>query len=224
MGGDHLELKEYLFIIRKRFWIIIVFVVIAVLISGLVSAIVLDKVYEAHTTLMVVKEKSDQSSLEYNDILLNQRLVKTYSEVAKSNRVLSRVDEELGLNIPISRLAALISVESVADTEVIKISTEHTQPQLAADITNKVAEVFMEEIVKLMKMENVQVIDKAQVPVSPIKPRTTLNIAIAFVVAVMAGLGLIFLLEYLDNTIKTPEDVERHLGLPTLGSIPLMDE
>jgi len=108
MGGDHLELKEYLFIIRKRFWIIIVFVVIAVFISGIVSVFVLDKVYEAYSTLMVVKEKSDQSSLEYNDILLNQRLVKTYSEVAKSNRVLSRVDEELGLNIPISSLAELI--------------------------------------------------------------------------------------------------------------------
>ncbi|HHU64130.1 MAG TPA: lipopolysaccharide biosynthesis protein [Clostridiales bacterium] len=219
-----MELREYLFIIKKRLWIIILFIIIAVLISAFVSAFVLDRVYEAYTTLMVVKEKSDQSSLEYNDILLNQRLVKTYSEVAKSNRVLSRVDEELGLDIPTDRLAELINVESVADTEVIKISAEHTQPQLAVDITNKVAEVFMEEIVKLMKMENVQVIDEARVPVAPVKPRTSLNIAIAFVVAIMAGLGLVFLLEYLDNTIKTPEDVERHLGLPTLGNIPLMDE
>jgi capsular polysaccharide biosynthesis protein len=74
-----------------------------------------------------------------------------------------------------------------------------------------------------MKVENVVVVDHAQVPESPIKPRKTMNVAIAFVLGAMAAVGLIFLLEYLDTSIKTPEDVTTHLGLPVLGVIPLIE-
>ena len=57
-------------------------------------------------------------------------------------------------------------------------------------------------------------------PTAPIKPNKVMNIAIAGVLGVMIGLFVIFLLEYLDNKIKTPQDIEKHLGLPLLGVIP----
>ena len=72
-----------------------------------------------------------------------------------------------------------------------------------------------------MKVENVQVIDIAQVPNAPTKPRPMLNMAIAGVLGIMSGIFLIFLLEFLDNTIKSPEDVERAIQLPVVGAIPI---
>ena len=78
----------------------------------------------------------------------------------------------------------------------------------------------MDSVKKFMKVENVQVIDEAQVPKNPIKPRPMLNIAIAGVLGLMFGIFLVFLLEYLDNTIKTPEDVEKYLQLSVIGAIP----
>jgi capsular polysaccharide biosynthesis protein len=73
-------------------------------------------------------------------------------------------------------------------------------------------------------MDNVQFIDPAKVPTNPVKPRPALNIAIAAVLGVMVSVFVIFLAEYFDNTIKTPQDIEHNLGLPVLGSVPVFDE
>ena len=76
----------------------------------------------------------------------------------------------------------------------------------------------------MMKVDNVQVLDDAVVPETPIKPRPALNIAIAGVLGMMVSIFVVFLLEYLDNTIKTPEDIEKHLGLSVIGVIPMMQD
>ncbi len=63
-------------------------------------------------------------------------------------------------------------------------------------------------------------IDVAKVPESPVAPNKVMNIAIATVLGMMVSVGLVFVLEFLDRTYKTPTDIERHLGLPILGAIP----
>lgn len=75
-------------------------------------------------------------------------------------------------------------------------------------------------IAEAMQTADVQVIDDATLPVNPIKPRVKLNIAIGAVLGIFLGVGLAFLLTFIDNTIKTKEDVERLLGVPVLGQIP----
>jgi capsular polysaccharide biosynthesis protein len=117
-----------------------------------------------------------------------------------------------------------VNVNLVKDTEIIKIQVMDTDPKLAAEIANETAEVFMDSVKTIMKVENVQVIDKAQPPENPVKPRPKLNMAIAGVLGIMAGVFLAFLLEYMDNTLKTPEDIEKHLGLPVLGAIPMVKD
>ena len=77
-----------------------------------------------------------------------------------------------------------------------------------------------------MKADNIHILSKAEVTdgQAPIKPQPLLNIAIAMVVGLMAGVGLAFLLEYLDNTVKNEQDVEKTLGLPLLGVIAQIDD
>ncbi len=77
---------------------------------------------------------------------------------------------------------------------------------------------------RIMKVDNVQVIDQAQVPRNPVKPRPMLNMIIAGFLGIMISLGMVFVMEYLDNTIKSPNDVERYLGLPIIGAIPEVDD
>jgi polysaccharide biosynthesis transport protein len=74
-----------------------------------------------------------------------------------------------------------------------------------------------------LETNNIRIVEEALVPTRPVKPRPLLNIALAIVVGLMLGVGLAFFLEYFDNTIKTPEEAERYLGLPTLGVIPLFE-
>lgn len=220
MQEDTIDLRELIHIIAKRFWLIALITVVAVLSSGFISVFVLDKQYEAYTQLIINKPADQAQPLTYNDVMLNQKLVDTYSIIAKSNTVLEQVIEQLGLNIPIKELNDKITVSGENETEIIRITVKDTDPKLAASIANKVAEVFMAEVIKKMKIDNVQVIDPARIPIEPSQPKPLLNIAIAGVLGIMIGLGVVFLMEYLDNTIKTPDDVQRYLGLPVLGSIP----
>lgn len=224
-GWEPMEIKDYLEIIRKKIWLIILFTTAAALAGGIFSYYYLDKVYSTSTTLMVSKKWEEQTApIQYNDILLNQKLVKTYSEIAKSDRILNKVVERMDVNISPGVIRAMMNISSVNDTEIIRITVSGTDRIFITDLANTVAQVFIEEIVNIMKMDNVQLIDPAKVPSYPISPRPTQNIAIAGFVGMMVAVGIIFLMHYLDNTIKTPEDIQERLGLPVLGAIPDFDQ
>ena len=219
---EEMELRDIFQIIQKRLGIIAVITIVAVAISAIVSIFLLDEIYETSTTLMVANTRNNQSdSIEYNTLLVNQKLVKTYSVIAKSDRVLDRVIEKLGIDMKPSELKDKITVASEGETEIIRITVEDTDPGFAMDLASLLARVFMEQVVSIMKLDTVLVIDVAKIPEKPVKPRPLLNTAIAGVLGVMLGIGVVFLVEYLDNTIKTPEDIERYIGLPVIGIIPM---
>ncbi len=217
-----MELREIFQIIYKRMWIVVLITVVAVIVSGVVSLFFLKDVYEASATLMVSKAQEDQqgSAMQYNDILLYQKLVNTYSEIIKSDRILDKVIEKLQQPVTADDIRQKIFVNSVKDTEIIEIEAEDNVPQFAAELANTIAVVFMSEVPIIMKMDNVQLIDAAKVPIDRVKPRPMLNIAIAGLLGLMVSVGVVFLIEYLDNTVKTSEDIEQYIGLPVLASIP----
>lgn len=223
---EEISLRELFSILKKWIWLIVVLTTLAVVASGIISYFVLKPEYQTFTTLMVGRPKDyiSDNKLEYNELVLNQKLVSTYGELVKSKKVTDRVIENLGLPISYSSFRNKVSVNLVKDTEIIKIQVNDEDPSVAAQIANETATVFMESVKEIMKVENVQVIDIAQPSTSPINPRPKLNMAIAGVLGIMLGVFIAFLIEFLDNSIRTPEDVEKHLGLPVMGAIPLMDE
>lgn len=220
---EEIELREFFYIIWRRMWIIVLITILSVATSGLVSYYVLESEYETFTTLMLSKPSTGigiNETIQYNDVLLNQKLVSTYGEIAKSRAISNEVINNLGLKMTPEKLSDKVNVSLVKDTEIIKIVVSDTDRELATKIANETAQVFKKNIVRIMKIENVQIIDEAEVPIFPVKPRPILNMAIAGVLGIMMSVFLIFLLEYMDNTIKTPSDVERYLNLPVIGMIP----
>ncbi|WP_187296296.1 YveK family protein [Tepidibacter mesophilus] len=222
---ETIDLREYFDIIRKRFLIIMIITATTTFISAIVSFFALDPLYETSTTLMVNKAKNEESSIiNYQDVMLNQKLVVTYGEISKSRAVLGKVIDDLGLDMEYEELYEKITVSPVKDTEIMKIKVQDTDSNLAKKIANKIPQVFTQEVIRITKADSVQVIDYAKVPKNPIKPKKMLNIAIAFVLGIMIGLFVVFLIEYMDNTIKTAQDIERHLELPVMGVIPEFQE
>lgn len=219
-----IDLREYIEVIRKRFWIIVMITVIAVATSGIISYFVLEPVYEVSTTLMVGKAQNSEQMIEYSDVLLSQKLVKTYGEIGKSRAVAKEVIKNLNLDLTPAQFKGKISVNAVGDTEIIMIKVQDVNLRVAVSIANNLTTVFKKNVIKIMKVDNVQIIDEAEIPKGPIKPKPVLNMVIAGFVGIMVGLGITFLLEYLDNTIKTPYDVEKYLELPIIGTIPYVDE
>ena len=221
---DLLQLWE---ILKKRWVIVIVIPLIAALTSGVISFFVLKPVYQASTTLIVGKKAADDTAqqagalLDYNVLMANKQLAKTYGAIAKSRTVEQKVIDKLKIPLTTEELDEKIKVDPVQDTEVLQIAVQDYDPGLAAKIANATAEEFSEMVIDVKKVDSVSIIDKAVPPAHPVKPNKKLNVLIAFAVGLIAAVGLAFLLELLDNTVKDENDVEELLGLPVLGIIPL---
>ena len=195
------------------------------IVSGVVSFFMITPMYQASTQLLVNQAKGDQAGIDYstNTVQTNLQLINTYNVIIKSPAILEKVADQLGNGLTASQLNKQITVSSEQDSQVVNVTVQDPDPQMAVNIANKTAEIFQKEIVDLMNIDNVNILAKANVDENPapVKPQPLLNIAL--VVGLMAGFGLAFLLEYLDNTIKTEQDIERILELPTLGSVAQMD-
>lgn len=221
---ETIDLREYFGIIKKRFWIIALITVIAAVVSGAISFFMLNPVYEAKSTLIVNADKQAETQIVTGDqITVTQKLAVTYGEIIKSRTVLEDVIKNLKLNDEYEDLVKSVTVSPVQDTQIISISVQDTNPQKASDIANEIPKVFAKEAKRITKANDVQVIDKATLPKNPIKPNKVMNVLIAFVLGTMIGLFVVFLIEYLDNKMKTPQDIEKHLGLSVIGVIPNED-
>lgn len=218
---ETIDLREYFAIIKKRFWIIALITIVAMVVSGVISFFMLSPVYESKSTLIVNTEKNEETQMITGDqFSVSQKLAVTYGEIIKSRAVLESVISNLKLDSEYEDLVEKITVSPVKDTQIISISVQDTNPKKARDIANEIPKVFEKEVKRITKANDIQVIDKAILPENPIKPNKIMNVAIAAVLGMMIGLFVVFVLEYLDNKIKTPQDVEKHLDLPILGVIP----
>jgi capsular polysaccharide biosynthesis protein len=223
---ETISLRELFYTLRKRIWLIISITVIATLLSGIYSFYLATPIYSSSTQLLVNKEKNDQPIYSTGEIQTNLQLINTYNVIIKSPAILDLVAKELDLGQTSDELNQMITVGSEKDSQVLNITVQNPDAAVATDIANTTAKVFQNEIVKIMNVDNVSILAKAKTKEnpSPIKPQPVLNIAIALVVGLMLGVGLSFLLEYLDNTIKNEMDVEKVLGLPVLGAIHTIGE
>lgn len=224
---ETISLKELFDTIKKRLTLIISITLIAMIVSGIVSYFIITPEYKSSTQILVNQAKADSSAaLNTGEVQANVQLISTYSVILKSAAILNIVKEELNLDMSVSKLNSKITVESAQGSQVMTVSVTDSDPTVALQIANKTAEVFEKEIKNIMSIDNVTVLPLAedQENQSPVSPNPPLNIAIAAVVGLMIGVGLAFLLEYLDNTIKTEQDIEKLLELPVLGAITTIDE
>ncbi|ARJ24843.1 YveK family protein [Bacillus mycoides] len=223
---ETISLKELFYILKKRLAMILVIAFGAAIVSAIISFFFMTPIYQSSTQILVNQKKPEGAMFQAGEIQTNIQLTNTYKVIIKSPVVLDQVNEKLHLNMTAQALTGKINVANEKDSQVISVTAEDKDPKLARDIANATADVFKGEVAKIMNVDNVTVLSKAEVAEnqSPIKPRPMLNVAIAFVVGLMAAVGLAFLLEYLDNTVKKEEDVENLLGLPVLGIVARMDE
>lgn len=223
---ETISLKELFQTLKKRLALIISITLIAMIISGVVSYFVITPEYKSSTQILVNQAKDSESIYSQNEVQTNIQLINTYSVIIKSAAILNNVRNDLKLDMSVSQLNNKITVESAQNSQVMTVSVTDSDPALALQIANKTAEVFEKQIKKLMKVDNVSILPLAddQENQSPVSPNPPLNIAIAAVVGLMIGVGLAFFLEYLDNTVKTEQDIEKLLELPVLGAITTIDE
>ncbi|CAM4467081.1 YveK family protein [Paenibacillus typhae] len=227
MSAQELDLRDYFQIVKKRLWMIVSIVVVVCLLAGVYSLYIKNPVYEASTKIIVNQTQQVQTSasqLDLNQINTNIQLINTYKEIIKTPAILDVVAKDYPeFNTTAEELLKKVNVSSVNNTQVMTLVVRDNSYQRAAEIVNAISLVFKQEIPSLFNVQNVSILNEAKLnpPVAPgpVEPNVVMNMAIAIIVSLMIGLGIAFLLEYLDDTLKTEEDIEKYLGLPTIAMI-----
>jgi len=223
---ETISLKEIYEVVKKRFMLIVACVLGAALIAAVVSFFILTPIYESSSQFIVNQSNQDDSEMQIDSgtIRTNVELINTYNVIITSSAILDEVVETLELPYNASELADKINVSSEEDSQVVTVAVKDADPYEATNIANATVAVFQEEIVELMNVDNVNILSEAVTSEnpSPVEPKPTLNIAIAIVLGGMIGVGIAFLLEYFDTTIKTEEDIEKKLGVTLVGVVSTM--
>ncbi|WP_424767449.1 YveK family protein [Paenibacillus sp. sgz302251] len=225
-----MELKQYWIIVKRRLLLIALIIAVSCLSVGIYSNYFIEPQYQASAKLVVNQFKDSSSlipSIDVGAINSTIGLIKTYKEIIKTPRMMKRVVKTYPeLDVTYNELIGKVSVSSVNETQVMSISVRDESYAKAANIANAVAIVFQKSVPELMKVDNVSVLDQADPNEQhgPVAPNPKLNITIAFIMALMIGVGISFLLDYLDDTVKTEEDIEALLQVPILTSIPRFRE
>lgn len=214
-----LDLKDFFGVLKKRIKLILAVTLISTFTAGIVSFFVLPPTYEASLSVFIGKSL-DTQEYDSSDIMMYQKLVKTYAKIAESNDVAEKAIKDLGGNYTVKELQNVVKVTPQADTQIMDIKTENKDPQEAKRIVEAVTKSFIEKSKQIIPNGNVEIIDSPKVPENPIKPKKALNVAIAFFLGLMVSFGIVFILEYMDNTVKNQDDIEKYLEIPVLGMIP----
>jgi capsular polysaccharide biosynthesis protein len=219
---ETISLKDIALTLRKRLRLIVLIAAVAVAISGIISYFILTPVYQASTQILVNQKTTEQPTLDPSQMRTNVDIINTYSIIIKSPSILNKVVDDYDLQQSTDALTGKITVSSEQNAQVFNLTVQDEDPAQAVKLANAISKTFSTEVPSIMNVDNVKVLSPAVLKEnpSPIKPKPLLNIAIALVVGLMAGVGIAFLLEYLDNTIKTEEDIQNILQLPVLGVIP----
>ena len=212
-----IDLMELLTQILDHWLLVVICAVIGTLIMGIYSFRIATPLYKSTAKLYVVNSKD--SAINLSDLQIGNYLAQDYQEVFHNWHVQDRVLEELGLNYTYSQLNSMISVSNPSNTRILYITATSPRPQEAMDIAGTFAKVACEFIA--VKMDQVQpnIFEEARLPLTPSSPNKSRNLAIGFLLGALAAVAVVVVRFLADDKIRTPEDIEKLLGLPTLGVV-----
>ncbi len=221
---EQLNFRQLWDILRKR-WIMVLalplLAAIAVLTLGRISSYISEPVpmYSAVATL-IVERKAPETALPTGQVVDNsvlQQPIKNYIELSKSRSVKTKVIKDLNLALTVEELDKMIYVVQVNNSDLLKVQVINKDAALGAAVVNATAD----ELSKVVTVDRISVVDRAEAQTTPEPQGGTKKVYVvfAFILGLMASFSLVFLLESLDNTVKTSRDVKDLLGIPLLGVI-----
>ncbi len=221
MEEQVISISEIIDAVKKRWKIIALCTLIATLVSGIFSFFIIAPTYEASTKIFIGKEGAESEGYNSSDVSMYQNLLKTYSELIKTKDLVNRAIDNSEYDLSINNALSSISVNTVTGTQILQISYKSKSASIAKNMLENVTKEFINKAQELVPNGNVQVLEHVELPEKPVAPNKTMNIAIAFILGIMVSFGIVFLLEYLDNTYKNKEQLEKDLDIPVLGVIPM---
>ena len=207
-----MELVTYLQILARRKWIVI-FTIVATLVGFFIGQRLMPDVYEANTVLRIIPYSSGEPP--YTQLIYADRIMNTYVEIATSGPFLDALREQLGLG---KDQPADVNAEIIPDSELLRITVEDYDPNMARDAANTLATMMVNE--NPIRDIKIIVVDPALTSEPPSELQSLINFALAMIVGLSAGIGLAFIIEYLDPRLQTTVKIAEIAGLSVIGQIP----
>ena len=214
------ELIPYLF---HWIWLILIVGILTAAVGFAIAAFVLTPKYQSTTKVYILTKTGSNESVTYADTQLSNNLTKDFKEMIKSRAVLETVIKECNLPESYEALAGNVSVSNSTDTRIIGINVKDPSPERAQYICNAVREVAAIHLREVMDLEAVNVVEEANLPTRAVEPSKKKFTLIGFLIGFVIVVAILIIRYYMDDSIKTSEDVERYLGLTTLATIPMFD-
>ena len=219
MEEQVISISEIFEALKKRWILIASITIIATLVSGILSFFVINPTYETSSKVFIGKEEANSEAYNNNDIQMYQKLLQTYAEIIKTNEVIDDAINKTGFEISVGEVKQGLTVSPIADTQILQVKYKNKNPEIAKDILENLINEFIVLAEELVPNGNVRIIERVQLPKNPVEPNKMMNIAIGFLLGLMTSIGLVFLIEYLDNTFKNKDELERQLDIPVIGII-----
>lgn len=228
---EELDVKE----IFNIFWskkIQIIVIVLAFIIIGIVyTNNFITPMYSSSTTLVLASAKNIETTNSAKaatematDITINSKLVSTYSELVKSKNILREVILNTGIQAQEDDLRKNIKVSAVKSTELIEITVQNEEPTVSAKVVNEIAKVFTEKVKEIYNINNVQIVDEAEVSNTPSNINLAKNIVLFAIMGCVIAFAYAVIANMLDTTIKSAETIEKDFDVPVLASIPMIEK
>ena len=226
---EELDLKELFNLFWNKKLHIILKVLIFIVLGVIYTVGFTTPMYTSSTTLLLAGTEKQEgqaqttNSITATDITINSNLVSTYSELVKSKNVLSQVISNLGIDINEDELRKNISVTAVKDTELIEIAVTTQNPEYAPRIANETAKVFIQKVAEFYNINNVHIVDEAELSQEPSNINHQKDIIIFAFIGLVVAVVYVLVANMLDTTIKTAEEIEKYFKVPVLASVPVCD-
>ena len=227
---EEIDLREILEVFWNKKLLIILLMFLGAILGAIYSKFIVVPKYNSSVTLILSKPisvnqtQTIDTSITQADIILNQKLISTYREIIKSKDLLNRVIADLNLDMSYDELFEMIKVESVTNTDIMKVTVTTKDAQLSANIVNHLTKVFEDELMIIYGIKNTYILGDGEVEEEPVNVNLIKNVVIFEMVAVILVMMVIFMMYFFDTSIKNKADAERFLGIPVLAVIPLSDE
>lgn len=212
-----IDLMELFSALWAKKTIIILSAVFMALVAFVGTKMFVTPKYTSVTKLFVMTKNDDTSaSATYTDLKTGSMLTKDYMELVKSRPVLEKTISKLKLDVTPEELAEMITTETPTDTRIMSISVTDDDPKEAKQIADTLRKAVSVQITEIMSADSVNTVEEGNLPTSPSSPNVKKNMMLGALLGLVISMGLIVLISILDDTVKTPDDVEKYLGLNVL--------
>ena len=203
-NSKEVNIRDWLMVLKKRLWIIVLFTVLTFVCGVFYIKWFTTPLYQSSATIIIDADADLRNTLQV---------------IIKDSRVMEKVGRELGLSTSAENLAAQITVTSIDNSQVVNIGVIDSNPEKTAAIANTTAKVFKEEVPGIINFDHVHFLSGAKVNSTPINGNHNKLLIIAIGLGVVIGIGVSFLLDSLDHSIRSADDIENLIGIPVIGRV-----